>query len=136
MWTNERKTTKEYSQDMILKIAAKLSDWEMAGHYLSIPSEKLKAIDRENYSEDQRKVAMLDTWHKREGGGASYWRLANALYQHGRRDLVESLCRAVSSADESSIHSLRALTVSATDDHTPSNIAVKVPKDCRSGMKL
>ena len=85
----------ECSLEIILKIAAKLDDWKMVGHYLGIPSEKLKAIERENDTEDQRKIAMLDVWHKREGKAASCWKLANALYQHGRRDLVESLCKAV-----------------------------------------
>ena len=75
---------------------------KMAGHYLSIPSEKLTAIEREKDTEDQRKMALLDTWHKRKGRGASYWRLANALYQHGRQDLVEFLCRALSSVEQSS----------------------------------
>ena len=92
--TRER-LQKECSQDMILKIAAKLADWKMVGHYLNIPSEKLKAIERENDTEDQRKVAMLETWQKREGKAASYWRLADALGQRGRRDLVESLCRGI-----------------------------------------
>lgn len=92
--TSER-LHKECSREVTLKIAAKLEDWKMVGNYLSMPSEKLKAIERENDTEDLRKVAMLDTWHKGEGTAASYWKLANAMYQHGRRDLVESLCKAI-----------------------------------------
>jgi hypothetical protein len=92
----------ECSREIILKIAAKLEDWKMVGYYLNMPTVKLKAIERENDTEDQRKVAMLDTWRKGEGTAASYWKLANALYQHGRRDLVEILCRAIAAQSSKS----------------------------------
>ena len=62
----------------------------MVGHYLGIPSEKLKAIEREDYTEDQRKVALLETWRKGEGRSATCWKLVNALDKHGRQDLVKS----------------------------------------------
>lgn len=80
----EKLLQEDCSKEIRLKIALRLEDWKMVGHFLDIPSEKLKAIERENDTEDQRKVAMLDTWSKREGRGANCWRLANALYQHGR----------------------------------------------------
>ena len=101
----------------------------MVGHYLTMPSEELKAIERENDTENLRKVAMLDTWHKREGKAASCWKLANALFQHGRRDLIESLCKAVLSAEESSQRNESA------EDRTTSNSAEKVPKTCGSGTR-
>ena len=85
----------ECSREVVLEIATKLKDWKMMGNYLNMPSEKLKAIELENHTEDQRKVAMLDTWCEKEGTAASYWKLTNALYRHGRRDLIESLCKAI-----------------------------------------
>ena len=107
----KEKLQEECSQAIRLKIAAKLEDWKMVGRYLNIPSEKLTAIERENYTESQRKIAMLDTWYKREGEGASYSRLADALYQHGRRDLIELLCKLIppnESPEEPSNHSMNA----------------------------
>ena len=65
----EDKLQAKCSQKIRLKIAAKLEDWKVVGCYLNIPSEKLKAIECENDTEDQRKIAMLDTWHKED---ASY----------------------------------------------------------------
>ena len=104
----------------------------MVGHYLSTPSEKLKAIERENDTESQRKVAMLDTWHKRKGKAASCWKLATALYQHGRQDLIESLCKAIqSSAEESSQHNESAEVL---NDCTTLNSGEKVSKKCGSGI--
>ena len=85
----------ECSREIVLEIATKLKDWKMVGSYLSMPSEKLKAIELENDTEDQRKVALFDTWREREGTAANYTKLTNALYRHGRRDLVESLCKAI-----------------------------------------
>ena len=129
------KLQKECPQKIRIKIATKLEDWKMVGHYLSMPPEELKAIERENDTENQRKVAMLDTWHKREGERANCWKLANALYQHGRRDLVELLCKAIQNlAEESSQHNIVSAEVST--DRTTSNSGEKVPKSCGSGIHM
>lgn len=74
------------------KIALKLEDWKMAGRCLKFGSEKLTAIDRENGTEDQRRVALLDDWAKREGKEATYLKLAEVLHQRERSDLIEMLC--------------------------------------------
>ena len=73
-------------------VAVQLVDWKMVGHCFSIPKEKLAAIDRQNDTEDLRKVALLDTWNEREGKGATYLKLASVLHQRERNDLVEFLC--------------------------------------------
>ena len=67
----------------------------MVGYYLNLSEQDLTAIDRENDTEAQQKVTMLDTWYEKEGSNATYLNLANALHQHGRKDLVELLCRTV-----------------------------------------
>ena len=72
-------------------VAVKLVDWKMVGHCFSFPKEKLAAIDRENDTEDLRKVALLDSWSDREGKGATYMKLADVLHQRERNDLVEFL---------------------------------------------
>ena len=74
------------------RIALKFEDWKMVGRCLKFPPEKLKAVDRENETEDQRRVALLDDWAKREGKGATYLKLAEVLHQRGRSDLIEMLC--------------------------------------------
>ena len=91
----KEKLQEKCSEEIRLKIAAKLEDWKIVGRYLNIPSEKLKAIELDNDTEEQRRIAMLDTWYDREGEGASYLRLADALCQHGCRSLVELLCKLI-----------------------------------------
>ena len=131
--TKER-LQEECSREVSLKIATKLDDWKMVGHYLGIPPEKLKAIERENDTEDQRKVALLDTWRKGEGRGATYWKLANALYEHGRRDLVELLCKAISSSSEEESSGKQSLIKEvSTEDHTALSSEENVPKNCETG---
>ena len=88
----EKDLERECPRDIRDTIASKIIDWKMAGRYLGFPAEKLAAIDRENDTEDQRKVALLDSWGKREGKGASFLKLATALHHRERRDLVELLC--------------------------------------------
>ena len=79
-------------RDVRREVALKIKDWKMVGHFFNIPEEKLTAIDRQNDTEDQRKVALLDPWSNREGEEASYLKLAHVLHQRERNDLVGFLC--------------------------------------------
>ena len=62
------------------KVAVKLIDWKVFGAFLGFPPEKLASIDVECRSEDERKIALLDCWHEREGEDATCLRLAEVLY--------------------------------------------------------
>ena len=79
-------------------VAMKLVDWKMVGYGFNFPREKLAAIDRENETEDQRKIALLDAWSKIEASRATYLGLARVLHQRDRNDLVEFLCEKVKEA--------------------------------------
>lgn len=73
------------------EIAVKIDNWEMVGRCLEFDMEKLHDIDRENRSQELCRIALLDTWGKREGKRATYLKLANVLHRRERRDLVEFL---------------------------------------------
>ena len=88
----EEHLKKECPKNVQQEIAKKLREWKMVGYYLSLSEQDLTAINRKLRTKAQRKAAMFKTWHKREGNNATYLRLAKALYQHGRKDLVELLC--------------------------------------------
>ena len=70
------------------RITLKFEDWKMVGRCLKFPPEKLTAIDRENETEEQRRVALLDDWGRREGKGATYSKLAEVLHQRGRSEML------------------------------------------------
>ena len=75
------------------EVAAKLDDWEVVGRYLEFTLEKLRDINRgENTSQELCRIALLDTWGKREGKRATYLKLAGVLHRRQRCDLVEFLC--------------------------------------------
>ena len=76
-------------------MVSQLVDWKLAGHYLGFPQLKLHTIQVENESEEQRRVALLETWAEVEGEKATYFKLAEALFEYGRRDLVEHLCKMI-----------------------------------------
>ena len=80
------------------EVAVKIADWEMVGHCFNFPQEMIKDIDRENRSQDQCKVALLDTWSKREGKRATYLKLADVFHRRKRGDLVEFICQKVKSS--------------------------------------
>lgn len=62
----------ECSPGVRYEIAIQLTNWKMIGHYFGIPEEKLVAIHVENKTEEERRVALLSTWNKREGRQATY----------------------------------------------------------------
>ena len=83
---------KECSPDILLTIVEKVSEWNLFGRYLGIPKQDLSTIGRQYNTEAQKRVATFNIWHEREGAKATYLRLADALYQYGRRDLIAFLC--------------------------------------------
>jgi hypothetical protein len=86
---------KECSPDILLTIAESISEWNLFGRYLGVPKHDLSAIGRQYDTLAQKKVATFNTWHEREGTKATYLRLADALYQCGRKDLIDLLCNTV-----------------------------------------
>ena len=83
---------RECSQDIRYEISIKIVNWKMVGYYLGVPEEQLAAIQVDNNTEQERRVALLNTWHQAQGSQATYLSLMMALYQHHRCDLVELLC--------------------------------------------
>ena len=82
--------------ELKIEIAKKLSDWKVFGRTLGIAQERIEAIDRENHTEDQRKIALLDTWDQKFGSDATCLKLVTALHSCRRRDLIEDVvCKAV-----------------------------------------
>ena len=70
-------------------------DWKLAGYYLGFSQLKLHTNQVENESEEQRRVALLETWAEVEEEKATYFKLAEALFEYGRQDLVEHLCKMI-----------------------------------------
>ena len=87
-----RHLNRECLRVVAVKIAEKVLDWKMLGYVLGLPREKIAAIDRDNQTGDQRKVALFDEWKSIEGSEATYLKLAKALYDRNLRDIVELLC--------------------------------------------
>ena len=80
------------------EVAVKIADWEMVGHCFNFPPEKIRDIKSDNENQERCKVALLDTWSKREGKGATYMKLADVFHHRKRRDLVEFLFKKVKSS--------------------------------------
>ena len=82
----------ECSPDILLTIAEKVSEWNLFGRYLGIPKQALSTIGRQYDTDAQKTVATFNVWHESERAKATYLRIADALYQYGRRDLITLLC--------------------------------------------
>ena len=112
-------------REVRIQIAEKVVDWKMVGTYFGFGKEKLAAIDKENDTEDQRKVALFDAWSEISGKDATYFKLADVLHRRQRRDLVELLCGG-----------LRTKMLSKTDSRSQSTSVqepVYEPEHCVQG---
>ena len=94
---NEMDLNRECDREVLNKIALKLGDWEMVGHFLGFTLEKLRDINRDYASQELCKIALFDAWAKREGREATYFKLAGVLHGRQRCDLVELLCEELKS---------------------------------------
>ena len=113
---------KECPPDIRLMIAKEVSEWTLVGRYLGFSKQDLAVISRQYDTEDQRKVAMFDTWHEREGSNATYLRLADALYQYGRKDLIQWLCLIVMFEESGDIAVARTVPESKSEAMFRSNL--------------
>ena len=50
-------------------------------------------VDRENRTEEEKRIAALRKWKGRNGDGATYEVLVNALLKQGEKGQAESLCK-------------------------------------------
>ena len=93
----ERKDLEQTCPESVrLEVAEELSDdWKMVGHYLGFSVRHLNDIQADNTKEEHRRVALLDSWRQREGTGATYLKLAEAVHRRKRIDLAEMICHSV-----------------------------------------
>ena len=85
----DRECPRGIRDDIAVELGA---DWEMIGRYLEFSLDELRDINRENSSQEMCRVSLLDAWHKKEGRGATFLKLARAFHRRKRRDLVDLLC--------------------------------------------
>ena len=84
---------RECPRDTRVKIALKITDWKSFGHIIGLPKEKIFSVEIENSTEDQRKIALLDSWHEKDSKNATSLRLVEGLRDHQRGDLINDLCQ-------------------------------------------
>ena len=85
----DRECPRDIRDDIAIELGA---DWEMIGRFLEFSLDELRDTSRENSSQEMCRVSLLDAWHKREGRGATFLKLARAFHRRKRRDLLDILC--------------------------------------------
>jgi hypothetical protein len=85
----DRECPRDIRDDIAVELGA---DWEMIGRCLEFSMDELRDVNRDNSSQEMCRVSLLDAWHKREGRGATFLKLARAFHRRKRRDLVDLLC--------------------------------------------
>ena len=85
----DRECPRDIRDDIAVELGA---DWEMIGRYLNLSLDDVRDINRENSNQEMCRVSLFDAWHKREGRGATFLKLARAFLRRKRRDLVDLLC--------------------------------------------
>ena len=94
-----RKCTEQTREHVFLR----LRDWQTFAYFLGLSQETIVAIEREKSTESQRKIALYEKWICRNGSKATYKTLAEALYRHGRLDLIELMCKKLKVVQENAV---------------------------------
>ena len=82
-------------RELRINLAKRLTNWRVFSYRVGIPREKIEAIERDQPSEEVKRIVAVDTWHQLHGSGATCLKLVKALYASERVDLVEEVCRGV-----------------------------------------
>ena len=93
----KRKLSDEHRQEL----AKSVNDWKVVGSVIGFTQEQIKTIDDECASEEQKKTALFSQWTERYGEEATYFKLAELLFDGEQRDLLKELC-SISSASTAS----------------------------------
>lgn len=88
----EESLQKPCDDDLLRKVALKLSKWKSLAPYLG-----LSEVDEENIASSYtdvgaQRVKMLRTWRERLGQRATPQALAEAFWEVNRLDLIEEIC--------------------------------------------
>ena len=84
-----------YPYELRINVAKRLTNWREFGYSAGIPREKIEAIERDQPSEEVKRIIALDTWHQLHGSAATCLKLVKALFASDRVDLAEEVCRGV-----------------------------------------
>jgi hypothetical protein len=83
--------SKPCDNSIIPSLADCFSQWRVI--FGSLLSElDLGDVDRDNTTQEEKRIAALRKWKARNGGGATYKILVNALLNRGEKCDAESLC--------------------------------------------
>ena len=90
---DEESLKQKLSDEHRQELAKKINDWKVVGSVIGFTQEKIKTIDDDpDASEEQKKTALLIQWTERHGEEASYFKLAELLFDGEQRDLLKELC--------------------------------------------
>ena len=89
------KLSKPCDSKIIPSLSDCFSQWRVV--FASLLSEiDLGDINRENHTEEEKRIAALHKWKARKGDGATYEVVVNALLNIGEKGQAESLCKILS----------------------------------------
>ena len=86
---------KTCSDEHILEIRENIS-WREVGQYLFPRARvRLSDIERDGHDEEEKRRLMLDVWQEREGDGATYDKLIEAMVKAGKNAQATEVCKLI-----------------------------------------
>ena len=90
--------SRECSQDVLLKLTNFCSVWKLIGQHLGLTEFDITAVDADNTTVDEKRVAVLRKWKDKFAFKATYRVLIEALLAAGKtQDAVEA-CKVIGAA--------------------------------------
>ena len=93
---NRTDLNRKIGLEYLNKIALKITDWKSCVILLGISQQDVDDIETEQSKVIHRRLRSFKLWHEENGEDATYIKLADALVQLKRMDLVQELVDAYS----------------------------------------
>ena len=108
------------------KVAKLIGDWQDIAKELELTEQEILGIKKDEHTEHERRVAMLDLWIKRKGSSATFRALLQACRNVGEGDVAEQIQHFIETGSFPATGKIKRKTGSGTVPCTCTHICIEL----------
>ena len=98
--TNDDICRKCEDDELLVTIARSFDSWRSTAPYLGLKRPQIKDIEEENSNEEDRKLAVLRRWMKKNDDEATYSNFISALKANEDQEMIEHVLTCIKETSE------------------------------------
>ena len=87
--------SKECSEAVLLNVAKLCVDWQLIGKHLKLTESEITAVDGNNGTVEEKRIAMLQKWKEKLAFKATYRALIEALLAAGKASCAVDIAKII-----------------------------------------